>query len=314
VSARRPENGDLRHAIYAGPEALAGAPVTKAIVWVCVALFAAELLASVRFGRLDYLLLFDIPDAIRRLFGANQATLTLYAGHWDTLLTACFLHAGILHLVLNMYVLRQVGPLVEEQVGSARYAVMYVLTGIAGNLASAFNVELRGLTSSGTVGASGAICGVMGAAVIVALRMEGLRSLIAWTISTWLVIVLAYGARADHIDNAAHVGGLISGALIAIAWRRGAEETTLKRVVLVGGAAALCLAAGAVTLFRATNPAALLTPRERTEVVQHSLERGDCEGARRALRDVETFPLSDAGLLGLQRAVDVRCPRRPALP
>jgi len=306
VSTGREEGGGIRRAIYAGPGAMNGAPVTHVLIWVNVAIFALEVLKQ---GSLSALV--DVSNDVSRLFGANGPSLTFHAHHYESLLTSCFAHGSLLHVALNMYALRQVGPLVEPSAGGARFSVMYVLSGIVASLTSATWSEATGNPLL-SVGASGAICGVMGAAVVVAVRVHGWRSSIAWDVGLWLGLTLIYGATSQHVDNAAHVGGMIAGCATALAWRRGVVETTSKRVRWVGASALLCLGCMGVTAWRDFHdPFAVEGPTDRSSDVTRALEDHDCVAARRALRAVEAVPPSDSELEGLRQAVDERCPRPP---
>jgi rhomboid protease GluP len=294
----------VRQAIYAGPDALASSPVTRTIIFACIVVFVGEVLASRSLHSL-----ISVPLSVEVDFGANDPRLSIEMGHVERLLSSCFLHTSLLHIAVNMYTLRQVGPLVEPTVGSGRYATMFVLTGLAGSLASAFMGELLGHPVA-SVGASGAICGVMGAAVVVGARVDGWRSGIAWQIGFWLLVNLALGLEIPGIDNAAHVGGLLGGCAIAALWRRGVTYSPARTAVAVGASALLCLASGAVVAWRdRTDPYSVHDWNARSRLVGLALERGDCVGARRALLATEALGEETPELEGLRRAVDETCPK-----
>jgi rhomboid protease GluP len=293
----------LRHAVYASPEALAGAPVTRAIVWANVAIFALEVLASRSGGALG-----EVPSGVLHLLGSNDAVVTFRGGAWFTLVTACFLHGSLLHVAMNMYALRQIGPLVEGPVGSARFAVMYVVTGIVASATSCLWALWRGVDVN-SVGASGAICGAMGAAVIVGLRLEGWRSGIAWNVGFWLAVTIAYGAISPHIDNAAHVGGLACGVVIAATWRRGVVESPWKRLTHIGASALVVLASFALVLVRDTNdPYAAYGPDDLQDALDQAIQGRDCAAARKLLGAVERLEAPDADHESQRAAVDAVCP------
>jgi rhomboid protease GluP len=161
-----------------------------------------------------------------------------------------------------------------------------------------------------SVGASGAICGVMGAAVVVGLRIEGWKSPIARQIGFWLMVTLALGASMKHIDNAAHVGGLAAGALIASSWTRGVAYSRKATIACVAGATLLCVASGLSTAYRdATDRYALLGKNERSHLVSAALEQGDCAEARRALVATEAVADEDSpDVVGLRKGVESACP------
>jgi rhomboid protease GluP len=283
--------------------ALKGAPVTRVIILANLAVFAGEIIASRSLQSL-----MSVPAQVWLAFGANYAPLTLALGQYDRLVASCFVHGSLLHVGLNLWSLRQIGPFVERTVGSARYPVLYVVTGIAGSVASV----LWGLVSGHivpSVGASGAICGVMGAALVLGVRLEGWRSGIARQIGFWLLIIVAYGASVQGIDNAAHVGGMVSGCLIATAWRRGVHYSKLATLLSIGVSAAVCVAAGAAVVWRdVTDPFALKGPNDRSDLVVSALLDHDCAGARRALVATEEVSPPTPNLVGLRKQVDQQCP------
>jgi rhomboid protease GluP len=148
------------------------------------------------------------PDsAIMLKWGANFKPLTLEGGWWR-LITNCFLHWGILHLLLNMYALSYIGLLLEPFLGRTRYITAYLATGVAASLASLW---WHDYTIS--AGASGAIFGMYG--VFLALLSTNLieketRKALLVSIGIFVGYNLLYGVKGG-IDNAAHIGGLVSG-------------------------------------------------------------------------------------------------------
>jgi rhomboid protease GluP len=282
---------------------LALAPLTRVILWANLAIFALEVIESRSIEAL-----MGPPSGVLLAFGANYAPLTLGLGQYDRLLSSCFVHASVLHVAFNMAALVQIGPFVERAVGAARYAVLYVVAGAAASATSVAWGLLRGDVVQ-SVGASGAICGVMGAAVVVGLRLEGLRSPIARQIGFWLLVTLALGASMKNIDNAAHVGGLAAGALLASAWRRGVAYSRNATIACVAGATLLCVAAGLTTAYRdATDRYASRGKNDRSDAVSTALERGDCKEARRALAATERVAEDSPDLAGLRKAVESACP------
>ncbi len=142
----------------------------------------------------------------------------VWSGEWWRLLTAMFLHGGILHLALNGWALYQLGGLFEAWMGSSRLALTYFASGLVGSLASLF--FLRGDLS---VGASGAIFGVLGALVGVLLRRRDRLRPQAKQLLTqllmWAGINVFLGFSAANIDNAAHLGGAAAGFALGLALR-----------------------------------------------------------------------------------------------
>ncbi len=143
-------------------------------------------------------------------WGANVRYLTL-DGQWWRIITNVFVHIGILHVLFNMYALVYIGVLLEPQMGRLRFLAAYLLTGIMASLAS-----LYWHSNTVSAGASGAIFGMYG--VFLALLTTNLidktrRRALLISIVVFVAFNLLYGARAG-VDNAAHVGGLVSGILI----------------------------------------------------------------------------------------------------
>lgn len=148
------------------------------------------------------------------IWGANLRPLTVGGDLWR-LLTSCFLHGGIIHLLFNMYALLYIGIILEPIIGKSRFLSAYLLTGIAGSMASIWHNEL---TTS--VGASGAIFGMYG--VFLALLTtdfieKNARKQLLVSIIVFVSFNLMSGVRGD-IDNAAHIGGLLSGIIIGYAF------------------------------------------------------------------------------------------------
>lgn len=143
-------------------------------------------------------------------WGANFRPITL-EGEWWRLITSCFLHIGIFHLLMNMYALIYIGLLLEPLLGKSRFTAAYLLTGIIASMASLF---WHDLTIS--AGASGAIFGMYGvflAMLTTNLVEKSARKELLTSIVVFVGYNLINGLKAG-IDNAAHIGGLISGLVI----------------------------------------------------------------------------------------------------
>src|SRR5579864_6593815 len=200
------------------PDWLDLAPVTRSLIGLNIAVFIVQLLIT-RFASLAHL-----PTYEALAFGASDSLATVGESRWETLVTACFLHDGLLHIGFNMIALWQAGPLVERAVGSARMAPMYLVAGALGNALSVAHAWLT-RTSQLTIGASGAISGVVAAALVVGWRVQGWRGPLTQAMARWLALILAFGLLANlgggNIANAAQGGGAIAGAASADIWRRG---------------------------------------------------------------------------------------------
>lgn len=128
-------------------------------------------------------------------------------GEWWRLLTAAFLHGSFLHIAFNMYVLFALGPTLERILGHGRYLTLYILAALGGGVASYAFSDMRTVS----VGASGAIFGLMGALIVAGRRLR-------YDI-TQVVILLAInvviGFLSAGVDWRAHLGGLVTGAAVA---------------------------------------------------------------------------------------------------
>jgi membrane associated rhomboid family serine protease len=153
-------------------------------------------------------------------------------GEWWRLLTAAFLHYGPLHLGMNMLVLWIIGPALEEYLGHGRYALLYLVSGLAGSAGA-----LIWSPNALTVGASGAIWGIMGAALV----LEARKIYVFGGQAMGLVVFnLLFTFLIPGISIGGHIGGLIGGGLAALAF------SSLRRVPLL---ATLSVAAvGAVSV------------------------------------------------------------------
>lgn len=130
------------------------------------------------------------------------------------LFTATLLHDGILHLFFNLYALFALGPMLEAYLGWGRFTAIYVLGGLFGSLLSyAFSQSI-------SVGASGAIFGIIGATTVYFFRYRnnfGAQGrAILQNMIVVIIINLAFGLGAGYIDNWGHIGGLLGGALVAV--------------------------------------------------------------------------------------------------
>lgn len=265
------------------PNWLDAAPVTRTLLALNVAVFAVQALAA---GSLT-----ATSTSELLALGASYPLATVGEHRWETLVTACFLHGGIVHLGFNMLALWQAGPLVEREVGSARMAPMYLVSGAFGFVLSvAYGWFTQ--TALPSVGASGAISGVIAAALVIGWRVQGWRGPITQAMARWLGFVIVFGvlfqATRGAIDNAAHVGGAIAGGGIAAMWKRGlrhSERATKGVLAACVGVLVACIAV--VAAHDRTDRFATMTLQERAEAARDALEDGRCKDAHEALRAVE---------------------------
>lgn len=145
-------------------------------------------------------------------FGANYDVLTK-SGEYYRLFTCMFLHIGIMHLICNMYSLYVIGKEVEGLFGKWKYLLIYLLSGICGSMLSlAFSYNTV------SAGASGAIFGLLGALLYFGYYYRTyLGAVMRSSIIPVILFNLVIGFLSSGIDNAAHIGGLVGGILIAMA-------------------------------------------------------------------------------------------------
>ena len=189
---------------------------TKVLLGMTSLVFAAQMSAVLQHGQGSILWGMSGVDAVR--FGAMR----LFPGEpfepWR-LVSAMFVHGGLLHFGMNMLGLSNLARLAEPATGSARFTLAYVTTGVLGFVASAWwNVAVIGRPSF-TVGASGAIFGVLG----LILGWLGRRRDPRWKhIAVQAVFYgLVFGLAMPGIDNAAHVGGLLAGIVFGFIYAGG---------------------------------------------------------------------------------------------
>jgi rhomboid protease GluP len=159
-----------------------------------------------------YVLQLVVGDALTAA-GANYGP-AVRAGEYWRLVTSMFLHGGLLHLALNGWALYQLGALFEILVGSPRMLLVYFVSGIAGSLVSAWFSQVP------SVGASGAIFGLLGALIAFLLRRRGALTpqgkSILMQLVFWAVINVFFGFSDPQIDNSAHLGGCAAGLLLGL--------------------------------------------------------------------------------------------------
>ncbi len=185
-----------------------------------------------------------IPNEVLIPFGAKVNYLIQTKHELWRFVTPIFLHVNLLHLMVNMYSLWIVGPYVEKLYGSAKFVVFWVLTGVAGVVASYLTVRpgmavgpiarfLFKTTDNASAGASGALFGLVGVLFVFGIKFrhelpEGFRRAFGTGLLPMIMLNLFIGYMGrGFIDNAAHLGGLISGALLALVvnYRRPGERS-----------------------------------------------------------------------------------------
>jgi rhomboid protease GluP len=169
----------------------------------------------------------------------------LAQGRWWTLLTAVYLHGGLLHLLFNLIWIHQLAPAVEETFGGARLVLLFTAGGVAG-------YALSGVAGVGfSVGASGAVFGLLGAMVCYGRTRGGWFGMAVFRqYGQWALLLLVLGFLMPGVNNLAHLGGFAGGYVAALALGHG--ERAAERgihAVLAGAALALTGVAFALALW-----------------------------------------------------------------
>ena len=165
----------------------------------------------------------NTEDVYFMLAHGAEYTPAVVNGEYYRLFTSMFLHFGIYHIAYNMLCLIYMGDLLETLIGPVRYLIIYLLGGLAGNLLS-MALELRSGHYAVSAGASGAIFAVLGALLYIALRGRGrIGNLDGRRLLIMIVLSVAQGCMETGTDNAAHIGGLIGGFILAACMVRAAR-------------------------------------------------------------------------------------------
>jgi len=268
---------------------------------------------------------------VLRAYGAKFNSL-INAGEWWRLVTPVFIHIGWLHLFVNMYSLFILGPYVERLYGSARFVFFWIMTGIAGVAASYFASSVGGqpgffgrfLFRGGdgpSAGASGALFGLVGVLFVFGIKFrhelpEGFKRAFGMGMLPTILLNLVIGYTIPFIDNAAHLGGFLAGAVLAlfVGYKRPGQKPSVAFawhalqivalvVVVVGfGEVARHFDGPAPSFSRVGQPGGRVQPvnlfieahNEGQAAFAKALNEADAEAADRALEKLDRAPALDA--------------------
>ena len=200
------------------------------------------------------------PEPVLLTYGAKMNYLIAHYHQWWRFVTPVFVHVNFPHLFINMFSLWMVGPYVEKLYGSAKFVVFWVFSGIAGVVASYLTVRPDLATGAlarflfkdldtPSAGASGALFGLVGVLFVFGIKFrrelpEGFKRAFGVGLIPIIAINLVIGfIGRGFIDNAAHLGGLVTGAALALAaeYRRPGDRTSVSLVWRVLQAASLVI-------------------------------------------------------------------------
>ncbi len=224
----------VRGRTLVGPPTFQTSPVSFSIIAATVAIFVVGVLSPT-----------TQIDLIQNLAMSNAL---VAQGDWWRILTVTLLHGGLMHVLFNMYALYIFGPSLEQRVGSLPFASMWLASAAGGSAASFF----FGAPDQIAVGASGAIFGLFGAWLYVSWVQRNTAAGQARLnmLLTLLVINLALPLFIPNIDWRAHLGGLVTGIVVAALWRvlAAGKPMAEQRRTAIGAAVLVVLLAAVVLL------------------------------------------------------------------
>jgi rhomboid protease GluP len=191
------------------------------VTWGCAALYVASLLLAPQGIRMSGMSILAPSNGSLFLLGASGAIPVFGYGRWWTVLSAAWLHGGLLHIFFNLLWIRQLAPVSSELYGGSRTVIIYTISSITGFLLS----SLAGLFFSSspiyflrgaafTIGASAPIFGLLGALVAYGRRTGSSR--VGGQAMTYAIILFVFGFMMPNIDNFAHLGGFAGGYATAL--------------------------------------------------------------------------------------------------
>lgn len=212
---------------------LDGEQLIKTIMYLNGGMFVLSLLVSQKLPNftLNPLTFLSPDDGGLFLLGATGTIPIARFHRWWSLISANYLHGGILHILFNMMALRQIGPLIIREYGGNRMFVIYTLSGVLGYyLSYLFGVPL-------TIGASAAICGLIGAALFYGKSRGGAYGQAIYSqVGGWAVGIFVFGFLIPGINNWGHGGGLVAGIILGflLGYEEKKPETAFHKMLSAG--------------------------------------------------------------------------------
>src|SRR5438445_1744024 len=188
-----------------------GAKVTRALIAINVAVYALELATGGGVNGIGSTI-YEKGVLIAKAFDSHGHLIGIAQGDWWRLLTAAFLHYGPIHLAFNMFALYWFGSLLEQRIGSAKFLALYLVSGLAGSAGALLWSPLIP-----TVGASGAIFGILGAGLV----LEQQRDYVFGGSALGIILInFILTFSISSISKGGHIGGLIGGIVCALGLTR----------------------------------------------------------------------------------------------
>jgi rhomboid protease GluP len=223
-------------------------PATSALLVANILMFGVSWMLTMQAGEAGGLrTLWGMSGAASYQLGMSLPFPFLLQDHqWWRLVTAMFLHGGLIHIGFNMMTLMQFGPALEELYGSARYLFLYVVTGALGFMASA-------LIGHFSIGASGALLGLIGAMLAVTTKRGGsfMRELRSRLVTSVVILFMIGFWGGLGVDNSAHIGGFAVGFAMGKIYedRRPMNAVERKRAQALGWLAGIVIVASFVLMI-----------------------------------------------------------------
>lgn len=246
---------------------------TRGLILFCVAMFMVQMLADVALPAafkpdMGNSGLFDLgtasPITYIRL-GSNFMLIVARHQQFWRFVTACFLHFGILHILMNCWVFKDIGYLAERFWGAKQVFATFVLTGLCGSAASYLWHVYRGINVN-SAGASGAIFGVAGLFIGAYYKNKHqVGEVLGAHLLRWVITMLVMGLVMRVVDNAAHIGGVLSGAVLGYFLpptnfsRTLARDTKIWNAAAIASVVLLVVAFAIMIAFFARGPEHVLT-------------------------------------------------------
>jgi len=201
--------------------------LVKAILTLNIAFYLFSLLVGSRNISTNPLTLLS-PDPMDLMRLGATGTIPIRAGRFWSLVSASYLHGGIIHIFFNLMALRQIAPMVIQEYGASRMFIIYTLGGVFGFWLS----YLVGVPF--TIGASAAVCGLIGSLLYFGKSRGGTYGAAVYReVSGWVVGLILFGLVVPGINNWGHGGGIIGGILLGalLGYEERRRETFTHRVL-----------------------------------------------------------------------------------
>lgn len=185
--------------------------VTGVLIGLNILAFLVCLIVATALGAGFFRNIIEINPQILYWMGAKHNNAIIFHGEYYRLVTSMFLHGGIVHLLFNMYALYILGDFIERVYGSKKYLAIYFVSGIVASIFSLYFLPVMG------VGASGAIFGLLGAALVFAYNeKDRIGKGLVTNIIVIILLNVFIGLSMSNIDISAHFGGFIAGAILGL--------------------------------------------------------------------------------------------------